>query len=288
MAGPETTAGEMLAAIIGDHVVRIGERVPAALADEPDGVHQLRTAVRRLRNVLAAFSQYVEPSVVGGLRAQLADFGDRLGRARDLEVRAEWCGTFATDVGLAENQRELLLAPLRAEHDRAHADLVTWSAAPAAEALRVALCACAEAPALANGTARPAAVVAREVLANQGDRVVGHAADYRHDVESAHELRKAARRLRHVADAVTHPPAAVLGAEAQGLGDLASRLQSLLGDHRDALLLAGYVSGSLPDDEGARAPYLAMIEAGQRAADRALADVPEVLHELEARVRGSS
>lgn len=288
MAGPETTAGEMLAAIVGDLVERIDDRVPAALADEPDGVHQLRTAVRRLRNVLAAFSQYVEPSVVGGLRAQLADYGDRLGRARDLEVRIEWCVEVAAEVELADELRDRLVAPLRVEHDRAHAALVAWSSSPQADRLRTALCAAAEAPALANGTARPARAVAREVLSAQASRVLDHAADYRHDAESAHELRKAARRLRHTADAVTRPPAVVLGAEAKVLGGLGSRLQSLLGDHRDALLLVAHVHASLPDQEAERAPYLAVVAAGHRAADAALTAVPAALAELEARVRRAS
>ncbi len=57
MGGREMTAGDMLADIVGDLVALIDARTPAALADEPDAVHQLRTAVRRLRNVLAAFSQ---------------------------------------------------------------------------------------------------------------------------------------------------------------------------------------------------------------------------------------
>ena len=93
------------------------------------------------------------------------------------------------------------------------------------------------------------------MLAALGDRVLDHAADYRGDVDAAHALRKAARRLRHTADAVTRPPAAVLGADAQELGELGSQLQSLLGDHRDALLLAEHVRGSMPDDAGARASY---------------------------------
>ncbi len=285
MAGPETTAGEMLAAIVGDLFASIDERVPAALADEPDGVHQLRTAVRRLRNLLAAFSQYVEPSAVGGLRARLADYGDRLGRARDLEVRAEWCGKVAAEVGLADELRERLIAPLRTEHGRAHAALVTWSGSPEAGQLREGFRACARMPVLADGTARPAAAVAREVLAALADRVLDHAADYRGDVDAAHALRKAARRLRHTADAVTSPPAAVLGTDAQELGELGSRLQSFLGDHRDALLLADHVRRCSGDDDEARASYAAVIGAAERVAEAALAAVPAVLADLEARAR---
>lgn len=280
MGGREATAGEMLAEVVSDLVARIGEKAPAALADEPDAVHQLRTAVRRLRNVLAAFSQYVEPSAVGGLRARLADYSDRLGLARDLEVRAAWCSKVAADVGLPDDLRADLVTPLLADHARAHAALVAWAGSPAAEPLAAALSGWAATPVLVNGTARPAAVVAREVLVAQAERVIDHARDYQTDHEAAHSLRKAGRRLRHTADAVTKPPTAVLGREAAALGELGARVQSLLGDHRDALLLADYVRGSLPDDVDLRAAYAPLIEAAETAAGAAVAAVPAVLDEL--------
>ncbi|MDZ5622964.1 CHAD domain-containing protein [Nocardioides bizhenqiangii] len=284
MAGPEATAGEMLAEVVGDLVARIGAKTPAALADEPDAVHQLRTTVRRLRNVLAAFSPYVEPTAIGGLRARLAEYGDRLGLPRDLEVRAAWCARIAAEIGLPGDLRDDLVAPLLAEHARAHAALVAWAASPDAEPLSTALGAAAAAPALTDGSARPAPVVAREVLLAQAARVIDQTTDYRRDPEAAHALRRAGRRLRHVGDAVTKPPAAVLGPEAAALGELGSRVQSLLGDHRDALLLADHLRGSRPDQAGVRAAYASMVEAAERAAGTALASVPAVLEQLEALV----
>lgn len=283
MGGREATAGEMLAEVVSDLVARIQAMAPAALADEPDAVHQLRTAVRRLRNVLAAFSQYVEPSAVGALRAHLAEYSERLGVARDLEVRAAWCADVATEVGLADDLRERLVRPLLAEHARAHAALVRWSGSPDAEPLHAALAGWTPTRVLVNGSARPAAVVAREVLAAQVERVLAHATHYLDDPDAAHALRRAGRRLRHAADAVTKPPAAVLGADAAALGELGARVQSLLGDHRDALLLVDHVRVSLADDAGARASYASVIGAAEQAAAVAIAAVPDVLTELRAR-----
>ncbi len=287
MAGRESTAGEMLAEIIGDLAARIIDRGPAALADEPDAVHQLRTAVRRLRNVLAAFAQYVEPAAVGGLRAHLSEYGDRLRRARDLEVRAQWCAAISAEAGLDEELLQGLVGPLEEAHTEAHAGLVAWSRSREAEQLQAALCAWAQAPALVSGSARPGVVVAREVVAAQADRVLTLDADYRGDIEAAHALRKAGRRLRHAADAVTRPPAALLGPDAAALGELGARIQSLLGDHRDAMLLAGYVRGSLPAEPAVRAAYATVIEAAERAASDAIGGVPEVLADLAASVRGA-
>ena len=288
MAGREATAGEMLAEIVGDLAARILDRGPAALADEPDAVHQLRTAVRRLRNVLAAFAQYVEPAALGGLPARLTDYGDRLGEARDLEVRTEWCAAVAAEVGLDEETRARLAGPLEEAHAQAHAALVAWSRSDEADELQTALDTWANTSAVPSGSARPATVVAREVVAAQADRVLARTVDdYLRDPEAAHALRKAGRRLRHAADAVTQPPAAVLGPAAAALGELGSRLQSLLGDHRDALLLADHVRRSLPDDADARASYATVIEAAERAAEAAIAGVPEVLEKLRTTVRAA-
>lgn len=284
MGGREVTAGEMLADILGDLVATIGARTAAALADEPDAVHRLRTSVRRLRNVLAAFSSYLEPSAVGGLRARLAEYGDRLGRARDLEVRVEWCEQVALEVGLDSVLRGRLVGPLAEAHAEAHGELVAWSTSREAQALTAALHAWAGAPTLVEGSARPAAAVAREVVAAQAARVLDHADGYRADPEAAHALRKAARRLRHTADAVTRPPADVLGSDAAELGRIGSRIQSLLGDHRDGLLLAAYVRRALPDDAAPRAAYLTVAEAAERAAEDSIAAVAELLAELEGRV----
>lgn len=280
MSRPDPNAGAMLAAVVSDLVAKLDSRLPAALADEPDAVHQLRTAVRRLRNVLAGFAFYFEPTAVGGLRAALVEYGDRLGRVRDLEVRAQWCREVAAEVGLDAGLVDGLVVPLGEAHARAHADLVTWAASPEAERLRRALRSWADAPTPAEGRgARPARAVAREVLMAQVERVLAHGAEHRADKDSAHALRKGGRRLRHLADAVTKPPGAVLGKKAAALGELGARIQSLLGDHRDALLLVEHVQRSVPDP-AERSAYAPMVEAAERSAAAAIDGVPAALGDL--------
>jgi CHAD domain-containing protein len=277
MVGREGTAGEMLAEVVGDLAAKIAARTPAALADEPDAVHQLRTTVRRLRNVLAAFGLLVDPATAGGLRARLATYGELLGRARDLEVRAEWSARVADEVGLDPVLRGRLELPLLTAHDRAHQALVLWWGSEEAAELSRTLAEWAAAPAVLDGAARPAAPVAREVLTAQAERVLALGADYRTDAESTHALRKAGRRLRHTADAVTRPPAAVLGQEYAALGVLGERVQVLLGDHRDAMLLAEHVRGLPAEDVAA---YRPVVDRADRLAADAIEQVPAVLAEL--------
>ncbi|WP_183094139.1 CHAD domain-containing protein [Nocardioides stalactiti] len=278
----QPTAGEMLAEIVGDLVAAIDAKGDAALADEPDAVHQLRTSVRRLRNVLAAFSELFEPSSAGRIRAGLADHGDHLGLVRDLEVRIESCVRVAGEVGVADDLVAALVAPLRVAHVEAHAALVAWVASEESVRLRSALLAWSAAPVLAAGSARPAGVVAAEKVATQVDRVLAHGREDLADAESAHALRKAGRRLRHVADAVTRPPASVLGDDAAALGKLGARIQTLLGDHRDALLLVDHVRRALPSDPAARAECCRIVAAAEAEAAAVLGAVPGLLTDLEA------
>lgn len=123
-----SSAGEFLAAVVADHVRRVEQRVPAALVDEPDAVHRLRTAVRRLRNVLAVNKRLFDDEALTDLRRRLAELGDVLGPARDLEVRSADAAGLTADLGLADALDERLLAGLRAEHAAAHAAFVRWCA----------------------------------------------------------------------------------------------------------------------------------------------------------------
>ncbi|GAA3807193.1 CHAD domain-containing protein [Nocardioides panacisoli] len=282
MAGPGTTAGEMLRAVLRDLARSVVERQPAALADEPDAVHQLRTAVRRLRNVLAAFGDLVDPATAGALRARLSAYGDRLGLARDLEVRAADVRAAADAVGLAPGPRDRLLRDLQVAHAAAHAQLVAWCRSDHGAALAAVLGTVlddAGGVGPVGAAARPGDVVAAEVLLAQADRVLALGADHLGDRDVAHTVRKAGRRLRHVADAVATPPAAVLGDEARALGAAGATVQKLLGDHRDAGLLAEHVRSVVALD-GDAAASSAMVEHAEGRAAAALADVPRALEDL--------
>lgn len=278
MAAPDHTVGELLPAVLDDLAGRIVERTPAALADAPDAVHQLRTEIRRLRNVLAAFSSLLDPGPVGVVRAQLSSYGDRLGSARDLEVRAADAATAAAAVGLGPGPAARLVGPLAEQHRAAHTDLVAWvgrheELAGLSDLGSVTVV----------GGGRPWRVVAREVLVAQADRALARESDYLSDPDAGHALRKAGRRLRHVADAVTKGPGEVLGPDAEELGAAGKRIQSLLGDQRDGLLLAECVRSMLPTAGDDAASYLSVVAYAEQRAAAALGDVPEALAELERR-----
>ncbi|MDQ6522290.1 CHAD domain-containing protein [Nocardioides sp. LHD-245] len=258
----DAPASELLTDVVGGLLADLrGGRGPA-LADEPDAVHRLRTSVRRLRNVLAAFGGYVEKRPARLLRDRLASYGALLGAGRDLEVRAEDCRRVLAQVGRPDLE-PVLVAPLVAAHDGAHAVLVEWHATPDATALDRLLRDWARSVPLTSRADRPAATEAGRVLRREIRRVLDRAAEG----ETSHEVRKAARRLRHVADAVGTD-------EAARPGRLGKDIQGRLGDHRDALLLAGHLWSA-----GAPAVVVARVEA---SASRALDGLPEALAALRA------
>ncbi|KRC54927.1 MULTISPECIES: CHAD domain-containing protein [unclassified Nocardioides] len=265
-----TTAGEMLSAVLADLADQTISRRSAALADEPDAVHQLRTTVRRQRNLLAAFRRCFDTEAASTVGAALASYGGLLGECRDLEVRADDTARALTALGL-EHLDGRLVVPLREAHARAHATLVVWHTGPDAVRLDALLAGWAEAPVLAERARRPAEDVAAKAVRRQVRRVLARAdAAADGSEEARHDLRRAARRLRHTADAV----ADVLTDDAVvRAGRLGQRIQGALGDHRDALLLADHVRrAGDPDDR--------LVDHAVQLAGEALDGLDEPLAEL--------
>lgn len=270
----------MLTLAVQDHVRRIRELGPPALADEPGAVHRLRTSVRRLRTVLAAFRRYLDKDATVELRAELKGWGDVLGQVRDLEVRAREAATAADAVHLGAADRSALVEPLVRARTRAHADLVRWTSSDRGRALARLLDTWAAEPRLGEHTSRPARKAARRAVRHEVGRTLS-AVGALADVGSAHELRKAARRLRHTCEAITRAPVGLLGRRTKRLGSAGHGLQFLLGGHRDALLLAEHVrtrtDGSTDSD--------AVVRLCQERALAALANLPAALGDLEAAAR---
>ncbi len=162
------TMARVLAETVGACVDEIGD-LRGALADGPDAVHRLRTAVRRWRSVTGGF-----------------------GRSD----------------------------PLRVAHDQAHARLVAWHAGDGVVGVDALLAGWDRDLPLRAAAARPAGPAGRRVVR----REVRRASDRAERDPAGHETRKAARRLRHVAEVVGADRVAVLGKQVQGaLGEFRRR-----------------------------------------------------------------
>ena len=279
----------------------IGGRMPqlesAALADEPDGVHQLRTHVRRVRSVLAAFTPVFDAAPVVSLRRRYSELGAELGVVRDIEVRVQVAERAleevaaegdAVDAAQRDVARARLLDAERAEYALAHARFVDRQALPRAGARRAELDAFLAAPPLAPPAAELALDVLQRLIDDEARRTLRRADRVQDggDDDALHEVRKAGRRLRYAAEALTDDPVALFGTHVRALAEVGDDLHDVLGDHRDEVLFAVHArrtAAHVAHEGGASLLFEQLAAAADaRAADhlRRLPDVVDRLRDL--------
>jgi len=276
-------ASAVLLVAVGALVDDLARIDPLVRADEHDAVHQLRTRIRRLRSLFASYRTVFDREVTGPLRDRLQAVGVSLGAARDTEVLRERARTLLDDhEPLAKNVDRRLVGTLGTEYDAAHAQAVAALSGDAWLSLLDDLDAFVARPALAVEAMRPASEVIPPALDADLRRVLVRAKSARKndlDDEHLHEVRKAAKRLRYAAEAVSQGEAAVFGKKTLKLAAAAEAVHDLLGEHRDSALMRQ----RLRDTAGASAAafdYGVLHEIERHGAALCLADYPLALREL--------
>ncbi|KGH48661.1 metal-chelation protein CHAD [Modestobacter caceresii] len=234
---PGTPAGDVVRAALAAQVRALQDADLMVRTGQPDGVHQVRVACRRLRSTLAAFRPVLDRTQTDPLREELAQVGSALSPSRDGEVAV----AHLRDLVDAE-PAELVLGPVvarlqqEAVRDEQAGDAQARKAlnTPAYLQLREDLDALVEAPPLTEAAARPAEEVLREVVARTGRRLrrsveAAHDSD---EAEALHDVRKAAKRLRYTAEAAVP----VLGAPVAELVSTLKGVQEVLGDRQDTFI----------------------------------------------------
>jgi CHAD domain-containing protein len=238
---PASPAAEVIIGYLSRHAEAVKALDPAARASEPDAVHQMRIETRQLRSTVQSFGPIIWAAGTGRVAADLKWLGAVLGAARDAEVLAGHL-----EAALDDTPAEQVIGPVQARV-RGHFAPV---AADAREAMRAALDshryfalldgldALVAEPVLTPAAARPA----RDVLVPAVRRAYRRTrkrirraertpAGQRRNV-ALHEARKAAKRARYAAEAVS--PA--MGKPAGRLAARLRKVQSQLGDHQDAVI----------------------------------------------------
>ncbi|MCZ7588977.1 MAG: CHAD domain-containing protein [Gaiella sp.] len=257
-AGPLDTLGHALA----EQARRLLLHDPGTrLGSDPEELHQLRVATRRLRAFLRAGRELVDASWAASLRDELGWLGRALGPARDLDVLLERLTADAEALG-DETVPAALLATLEEERVEARAVVVDALSSDRYLALLDRLDAVAEPP--PSGVETPLAEVwrrewrrTRRVL----DRLDGDSPD-----AELHAGRIRVKRARYAAELAS--PA--LGKRGRAFVDAAKALQDVLGEHQDATVaearLREWATGG--GDANAASRLLAR-EDEQKAAARA-------------------
>ncbi|MGY2008009.1 CHAD domain-containing protein [Nocardia gipuzkoensis] len=238
-----TTAADALIGALRDDIDRLSAAEPEVRADAEDSVHQMRVATRRLRSVLRSYGTLLAKKPAAAMNAELKWLAGLLGEARDAEVRADRFAALLAEHGEQAQSADLDAVTARlvdAERDRyraAHDEVLAALDGKRYRELHDELTRWRTAPPLRHSRAEaPATDVFGEVLRRDLDRVAAlvraePTVDPHERVELLHDIRKSAKRLRYSCEAAEH----VIGDEAAERGRRAKKLQTVLGDHRDAV-----------------------------------------------------
>lgn len=199
---------------------------------EPDAVHKMRVACRRLRSTLRTFRPYVDRDRADVLRDELRWLAGELSVARDVEVvAAELSAAVAAEpadqvIGpVAETIESTAAADAAAAHERVRAALDSSRFDRLGDEIDAVLNTAA--PATASELRSAVRIAVRRV-----DRRLARdpgSGPERADV--LHEARKTAKRARYGAEAVCD----LAGEPACRLASAMTELQDVLGAHHDAI-----------------------------------------------------
>ena len=232
-------AGEFVQQALAEQVTGLEAADVQLRTEQPDAVHQVRVAARRLRSTLAAVRTVLDPEATSAVREELQWLGGQLSEARDDEVAL----THLRELVEAEPD-ELVLGPVAARlqqmqirEERAGLDraLETLSGTRYLQVLD-ALHALVADPPFTDRAGDRLEPVLQDALRRSVRRLARHMAaardaspEDRH--EALHAVRKAAKRVRYATE--------IADSQLAGAKDVirvAKRIQRVLGEVQDTVV----------------------------------------------------
>lgn len=282
------TIGETAFAVMREQFGEFLAHEPGTrLGDDPEELHDMRVASRRLRAAMSIFEEAL-PVRARSLREELRWIAGVLGEVRDLDVQLEHLGAWISDADpedrehlavlrgvLEERRAKARKAMLRALDSRRYARMV--------EAFVTLL---KRGPSRRSRTARrPVLAVAPDIVRRRyrkvrkaGDGISGESSD-----EDYHDLRKKGKRLRYALEFLS----GVYGKPAEALVEPLKDLQDVVGDHQDAVVAISHLRG-LAESGGRRLPPGTVFVMGGIAHRYALRarELRDVFPKVYGRIRG--
>jgi len=231
---------------------------------DPEELHQMRTATRRLRADLRTVREIFDPDEVARLRGELRWLGTTLGAARDADVQRDYLRGLD---GLTPAETVLIARLLQAlERERARTRVAVLAAldTPRYQRLLRELDARIQHPPLVTEdfALRDVAAAAFARLRRAVEDLPETPSD-----RALHAVRLAVKRARYAGEL------ALRGRPVQRFVDKARELQDILGEHQDASITARRLRGALRRARGAagRAAVRRLLhrQRARRAAARA-------------------
>jgi CHAD domain-containing protein len=264
------SVGEVAFAVLRKHFLKLLEHEPGTrLGEDPEELHDMRVASRRLRAAISLFREHL-PQRVLQLRPGLRRIGSALGEIRDLDVQIDelrsWAAprpleepaSLAPVLGILEGQREKARRRMLRELD------ATRTASFKARMVR----ALREGPPSRHPGARiPAVAVAPLLIRGRSRKVrkAGSRIGAGSQPGEYHALRIRCKRLRYALEFLLD----LYGAPAKKLIRPVVYLQDLLGLHQDAYVAIELMQ-QLRSTKGRRLPRETLFVIGQIAHDYAL------------------
>jgi len=241
------SAGEVAFAVLREHFGAMLDNEPGVrLGEDPEYLHDMRVATRRLRATLKLYADYL-PKRARRFERDLHWVGGSLGEVRDLDVHLERLAREASEGGCGEPLEEIIAA-LQERRGEARRRMLEMLDSTRYERLLSSF-----AGMLRRGRS-PAPTgfileVAPDLVRRRYEKARKAADSLSEDSppEDFHDLRKKGRRLRYALE----PLQGIYGKPAQRMVELLKELQDDLGQHQDLVVAAAMlreqgVAGNLP------------------------------------------
>lgn len=236
------SVGEVAFAVLREQFrVFLARESGARLGEDPEELHDVRVASRRMRAAMRIFAE-VLPEQVRELEGELRWVAQRLGDVRDLDVQLDRLERWISEA--APEDRELLAslgAVLQERREKARSQMLQ-----ALNSRRYARFVESFSELLKRGPSchskaaqRPILEVGPALVRKRYRKVrkIGDGITPDSPPEDYHRLRKRGKRLRYALEFLSN----VYGKPAENLVKALKNLQDVLGDHQDAVVAAGYL-----------------------------------------------
>jgi CHAD domain-containing protein len=271
---PKATVVDLVRQATARAVAQIIQHDPGArLGDDPEDVHKLRVATRRLRSDLHSFAAVLDPARTQTIRSELGWLGGVVGAVRDTDVLSARLATRLAELPEAEAEsvgaRRLQTLLARQATDARTAMLIALRDARYLHLLDMLVATTAAPPfrkAAGKLTPRTSQRMASKIVQKPWRRVVDAIealGPYPSDTQ-LHEVRILAKRSRYAAEAA----APLLRPAASRFAAAVADLQTVLGDHQDTVLAEAWLRNSVvghPEADATVRQLIALEQERRRA-----------------------
>ncbi len=228
--------GDAVMVALASAVCRLVMHDPDARLNDPEGVHQMRVAARRLRGHLRTFSSLVEPEWSDAIIEELRWLARALGEVRDLDVLVAHLTEAAEDL---RAEITPMLDSLEERRAMARQSLKEILNSERYIALVERLIKAAKVPALTDAAREPCRSSLPRLVRQTWEPIAGAVKDLREGGtdERYHKVRIEAKRMRYAAEAAVPCLGRQLGRDALRFAQHAEEVQNVLGARQDWVVM---------------------------------------------------